>query len=391
VVAHVFKVDVDPFRGRLGIFRIHQGTVRAGGQLFVGDARKPIKVAHLLKLMGGEHVEISEGIPGDICAIPRAEEVHFDAVLHDSHDEDAIHLQSMELPEPMYGLAIKSINDADAQKISDALHTLVAEDPSLRVDHVAALNETVLRGVGEMHLRVVLEEIADTYNVEVETAQPSIQFRETITAKADGHCRHKKQTGGAGQFGEVYLRVEPLERGDGFDFVNAVVGGVIPSQFIPAVEKGVRLVLESGAISGHGMQDLRVTVYDGKHHSVDSKEIAFVQAGKKAFLDAISKAKPIIMEPIVNAAIRVPGDSMGDVAGDLSSMGGMVRGSNVLLDGFTEVSGQAPLRELQGYHSRLKSLSGGEGSFTMEFSHYAKVQADTQKELMSGFKPIEEE
>jgi elongation factor G len=375
-IAHVFDIDIDPFKGRLGVFRIHQGTIRPGNQLFVGDARKPIKVNQLLKLNGGEHNKINVGVPGDICAIPRVDDVHYDAVLHDSHDEDNFHLKAIELPRPMYGLSISPTNDADAQKVSDALHTAVEEDPSLSVEHNAALNEVVLRGLGELHLRTVIEEISDRYHVEVKTASPSIAYRETITSKAEGHHRHKKQTGGAGQFGEVYLRVEPLPSGSGFEFGSAVVGGSIPSQYIPAVESGVRQAMAIGATHGFPMQDIKVVVYDGKHHSVDSKEIAFVQAGKKAFLDAVANARPIIMEPIVDVAITVPSDCAGGVAGDLSSMRGMINGTETLPDNRIVVSGKAPLKEIQGYHSRLKSLSGGDGSFIMDFSHYAEVAAD---------------
>jgi elongation factor G len=375
-IGHVFHIEIDSFKGKLGVFRLHQGTVKTGGQLFVGDARKPIKVNQLLRLNGGDHGKIDQALPGDICAIPRVDEVHYDAVLHDSHDEDHFHLKSIELPRPMFGLAVSPPTDNDAQKTSDALHTAEAEDPSLRVDHNAALNEIVLRGLGEMHLRTVLEEIKEQYGLEVLTAPPSIEYRETIRGKAEGHHRHKKQTGGAGQFGEVYLRVEPLASGSGFEFASKVVGGSIPSSYIPAVETGVKQVMESGATYGYPMQDIRVEVYDGKHHSVDSKEIAFVQAGKKAFMDAVSKARPILMEPIVTVAVTVPSDCAGGVAGDLSSMRGMVSGTETLPDDRIVVSGQAPLKEIQGYHSRLSSLSGGEGSFTMDFSHYAEVSPD---------------
>jgi elongation factor G len=355
-------------------------------QLYVGDARKPIKVAQLLKLRGNDHIQADAGVPGDICAIPRVAEAQYDAVLHNSHDEDHIHLKAVRLPRPMYGLAIRPTNDADVQKVSDALHALQTEDPSLKVEHIATLNEIVLRGLGELHMRDVLEDIADRYGVRVETAPPSIAYRETITAPAEGRHRHKKQSGGAGQFGEVFLRVEPLPRDTGFEFHNAVVGGAIPSQFIPAVETGVRQIMESGAIAGYPMQDIAVTVYDGKHHSVDSKEVAFVQAGRKAFLDAISKAAPIVLEPIVDVTVAVPPRCVGGVTGDLSAMRGMVTGTSVLPDNRMEVSGQAPLKEIQGYHSRLKSLSGGEGSFTMDFSHYAQVPEPTQQELAGAFR-----
>jgi len=382
-IGHVFMVNIDPFKGRLGVFRIHQGTIKPGNQIFVGDARKPIKVNQLLKINGAEHNKKQEGRPGDICAIPRVDEVHFNAVLHDSHDEDQFHLKSTALPRPMYGLAIKPGKDTEAQRTSDALNAAVAEDPSLLLEHNIALNEIVLRGHGELHLRTVLEQIKDRYGLDVQTALPSIAYRETITAPAEGHHRHKKQTGGAGQFGEVFLRIEPLPPGSGFEFASKIVGGSIPSQYIPAVETGVRQAMNSGAVYGYPMQDIRVTVYDGKFHSVDSKEIAFVQAGKKAFLDAVSNARPIVMEPIVDVLFTIPTDSAGGVTGDLSSMRGMVSGTDILPDNRMVVSGKAPLKEIQGYHSRLKSLTGGDGSFTMDFSHYAEVPRDSLDQVPS--------
>ena len=383
-VAHVVKVDIDPFRGRMAVLRVHQGTLQRGRQIFVGDARKPLKISHLLKLNGGEHTEVETVVSGDVCAIPRAEDVFFNAVLHDAHDQDDTRLESLALPEPMYGRAISAESDAQAQRANEALSALCAEDPTLRLDHIPAMNETVLFGIGELHLRLALDEVSEKYGVTVATSLPSIAYRETVTAKAEGHYRHKKQTGGAGQFGEVFLRIEPLPRGSGFEFVDKVVGGVIPSQFIPAVEKGVREVLLEGAISGHPLQDVRVIVHDGKHHSVDSKEIAFMQAGKRAFISAVQSASPIVMEPVVDVSVVVPENCMGDVAGDLSGMRGSVKGTNVLASGRLEVLGQAPLKEVQDYHSRLNSLSGGEGSFTMTVSHYAPVPALDQQELVKA-------
>ncbi|MBT8136201.1 MAG: elongation factor G [Gammaproteobacteria bacterium] len=386
-LAHVFKVTVDPFVGKLGIFRIHQGTITPNTQLYIGDARKPFKVAHLLALQGKEHVEVSRGIPGDIRAVAKIDEIEFDSVLHDSHDEDNYHLEPAAAPPPMYGLAIEPTRRGDEQKISEALHKLAAEDPTLVIEHNAVANETVLRGMGELHLRIVMERMKERYNVEIETHPPSIPYRETIRTSAEGHHRHKKQTGGAGQFGEVFLRIEPLARDEGFEFKNKVVGGSIPSQFIPAVEKGVRQVLAEGAVAGFPLQDIRVTVYDGKHHPVDSKEVAFVAAGKKAFTGAVSKAKPVLLEPIVNIEILAPSDSMGDIAGDLSARRGRISGNTVRPSGEVAIAGQVPLAELNDYQSRLKSITGGEGSYTMNFSHYDPVPPQTQKDLQSAFQP----
>lgn len=389
-IGHVFKVQVDPFIGKIGIFRVHQGTIAANSQLFIGDGRKPFKVAHLFTLQGKEHVPAPQGLPGDICAVAKVEDIHFDAVLHDSHDEDHYHLRSVDFPPPMAGVAIAPARRGDEQKLSDALHKLAAEDPSIRIESNPAANETIMRGVGDLHLRILLERMKERYHVEVETHAPSVPYRETITQKAEGHHRHKKQTGGAGQFGEVFLRVEPLERGGGFEFVDAVVGGAIPSQFMPAVEKGVRQVIASGAIAGYPLEDLRVTVYDGKYHSVDSKEVAFVAAGKKALLDAIANANAIILEPVVNIQITARSENTGDLSGDLLARRGHVTGTQTLSGGRVSISGQAPLGELQTYQSRLKSITGGEGSFTLEFSHYEPVPANVQQNLTKSFKAVED-
>ena len=389
-VAHVFKVQVDPFIGKIGVFRVHQGTIAVNSQLFIGDGRKPFKLAHLFAVQGKENTPLTQAIPGDICAVAKIDDIHFDAVLHDSHEEDHFHLRSVEFPPPMAGVAIATARRGDEQKLSDALHKLAAEDPSIRIEHNPAANETVMRGVGDMHLRVLLERMKERYHVEVETHAPSVPYRETITQKAEGHHRHKKQTGGAGQFGEVFLRVEPLERGAGFEFVDAVVGGAIPSQFMPAVEKGVRQVIGGGAIAGYPLEDMRVIVYDGKYHSVDSKEVAFVAAGKKALLDAIEKASPIVLEPVVNIQITARSENTGDLSGDLLARRGHVTGTQTLSGDRVCISGQAPLGELQNYQSRLKSITGGEGSFTLEFSHYDPVPATIQQGLTKSFKASED-
>ncbi|MCE3284475.1 MAG: small GTP-binding protein, partial [Steroidobacteraceae bacterium] len=364
VIAHVFKVTIDPFVGKLGIFRVHQGTVKAGAQLLVGDARKPVKLAHIYQLQGKDHVEIQQAVPGEICAVPKIDEIFFDAVLHDSHDEDHYHLKSVTFPPAMLGLAIRSEKRGDEQKLSEGLHRLTAEDPCVRVEHHVAQNETVLYGLGDLHLRVMLQKLTERFGVAVKTSPPSVPYRETITRPAEGHCRHKKQTGGAGQFGEVYLRIEPLARGAGFEFVDDVVGGAIPGQFIPAVEKGVRQVLTEGAIAGFELQDVRVSVYDGKHHAVDSKEVAFVSAGRKAFVEAIRSAGPIVLEPIVRVAINTPASAIGDVTSDLATRRARINGQDSLAGGRAEIAALVPLAELQDYLSRLKALTGGEGTYT---------------------------
>lgn len=387
VLAHVFKITNDPFVGKLSVFRIYQGTVTKDSQLYVGDARKPFKVGHLFKLQGKEHIEVESGIPGDICAVAKVEEIEYDSVLHDSHDEDNYHLKAQDFPQPMFGLAIETKTRGNEQRLSTAIHKLQEEDPCFVVEHSVELNETVIRGLGDLHLRIMLERMKARYNVEVNTRPPRIAYRETVQSKAEGHHRHKKQTGGAGQFGEVYLKVEPLPRGEGFEFVDNVVGGVIPHSLIPAVEKGVRQVLGEGAVAGYPMQDVRVIVYDGKHHPVDSKEVAFVAAGKKAFLDAIQKARPQVLEPVVDVQVVVPDNFMGDVTGGLASKRARISGTDTLKGGLLAVNALVPLSELSDYQTELKAMTGGQGRYTMEMSHYDPVPGNIQQQLAAEFNP----
>jgi elongation factor G len=385
VLAHVFKVVIDPFIGKLGIFRVHQGTVTRDTQLYIGDARKPFRVGHLLMLQGAKQIEVDRAVPGDIAAVAKVDEIIFDCVLHDSHDEDQIHMRPLEFPKPMHGFAIAPKKRGDEQRISDVLHKMIAEDPTLTLEHDSNLNETVLRGLGELHLRSVFERMATQFKLEIDTRPPRVPYRETVTAKAEGHHRHKKQTGGAGQFGEVYLRIEPMPRGSGFEFVDQVKGGTIPNQFIPAVQKGVEQVLVAGPTAGFPLQDVRVIVYDGKHHAVDSKEIAFVTAGRKAFLDAIEKARPIVLEPIVSLEVLCPESNMGDVAGDLSSRRGQVTGTKSLQAGTLTVDALAPLSELEGYAARLKAMTAGHAAWTMSLSHYDPAPPNLQQQLAAEY------
>jgi elongation factor G len=391
VLAHVFKVMVDPYIGKLGVFRIHQGTVVRNSLLYIGDGKKPFRVTHLYMLQGKEQVEVEQGVPGDICAVSKVDDIAFDAVLHDAAEDARIHLKPLPFPMPIYGLAIEPKRRGDEQRVSEVLQKITAEDPCLKVEHLIGTNETVMLGLGELHLRCALERMMEVYKMDIITRPPKIAYRETIAGKADGHHRHKKQSGGAGQFGEVFLRVEASLPGAGFEFIDAVKGGAIPGQFIPAVEKGIRQVLEAGPLAGFPMQDLRVTVYDGKSHPVDSKEIAFSTAGRKAFIDAALKARPVLLEPIVNIEIVTPEESMGDLAGDLSSRRGQVTGMQVAPGDMVVIAGQVPLSELNGYQSRLHSTTAGRGSYTLEFSHYDPVPPAVQQRMASQHKVATEE
>ena len=391
VLAHVFKLVSDHYMGKVSVFRVHQGTLKKDAQLFAGDGKRPFKAAHLYCLQGKEYEEVEALLPGDIGAVAKVDDIEFDCVLHDSHDEDHIHLKPLNFPKPMAGLAVETKRRGDEQRLFDILDKLALEDPTFAIERRSSTNETVIRGLGEIHLKAKLEKMASLYKLEVDTKPPLIPYRETITKASEGHCRHKKQSGGAGQFGEVFLRIEALERGKGFEFVDAVKGGTIPGVFIPAVEKGVRQALEGGVVAGFPVDDLRVTVYDGKTHSVDGKEIAFVIAGRKATIEAIRAADPIVLEPVVEIEIIAPETAMGDITGDLSSRRGQIVQADTRGQGRMAITGKVPLAELADYQSRLNSLTGGRGHYGIELSHYAAVPENVQHQLMAGFKLKEEE
>jgi elongation factor G len=390
LLAHVFKVTTDPFVGKLAIFRVHQGKAAGNSQVYIGHGKKPVKLGHVFHLQGKDHRETDAIVAGDIGAVAKIEEIKAGDVLHDDHALDSVHLKPLIFPTPMFGLAITPKARGDEQKISGALAKLAEEDPTFKWNTDRQTHEVVISGLGELHLRLILERFAKR-GLHVDTRPPKIAYRETILQTAEGHYRHKKQTGGAGQFGEVFLRIEPLPRGAGFEFVNEVFGGTIPGQFMPAVEKGVRDLLEQGAIAGYAMQDIRVAITDGKHHPVDSKEVAFRTAGKFAFKDAVLKARPVLLEPIVHMEITVPEDKMGTITGDLSGKRGRIQGTDIMAGGVAQIKASAPLAEVMQYQSQLKSVTGGQGSFVMELSHYEAVPPFVQQQIASQYKPKAEE
>ncbi|HUS47190.1 MAG TPA: elongation factor G [Phycisphaerae bacterium] len=388
-VGQTFKITSDPFVGKLAWLRVLQGTVTPETSYALGDEKRTVKIAHLFKIQGKDTQEIKEAVAGDIIALAKVEEIRCGDVLHS--DAAPMFRSLLKAPTPMYSLAIMPKSRGDEQKISGSLQKLAEEDPTFVASRDSQTNETVISGVGDLHLRIMLTKMKQRFELDVETKPPKIPYRETISAKAEGHHRHKKQTGGAGQFGEVYLRVEPLERGAGFEFVNDLFGESIPRQFLPAIEKGVNDVLQGGAIAGYPIQDIRVSVYDGKHHPVDSKEVAFRTAGKWAFVDAIQKARPVILEPIVTMEITVPASNLGDIASDLSGRRGRILGQETLPGNMCSIRAQAPLAEVTQYNSQLRSVTGGQGSYAMEFSHYEPVPANVQQQIIAATQKAKEE
>jgi elongation factor G len=400
LLAHVFKVTTDPFIGKLAVFRVHQGKCSGQSQVFIGHNKKAVKLGHVFHLQGKDHVEADFIIAGDIGAVAKIDEIHTNDVLHEDHALDSVHLKSLAFPTPMYGLAVTPKARGDEQKISGMLAKVAEEDPTFKWSTDRQTHEMVIHGLGELHLRLVLERMKNR-GLHVDTKPPKIAYRETIQTTASGHHRHKKQTGGAGQFGEVFLRAEPLpldsplrrdNGGPGVEIINEVFGGSIPGQFIPAVEKGIHDVIEAGALAGYPLQDVRVAITEGKHHPVDSKEVAFRTAGKYAFRDALSKARPVLLEPIVSIEVTVPESSVGSITGDLSGKRGRIQGQDFLPGGMAAIKAMVPLSELTQYQSQLKSVTGGLGSYVMEFSHYEPVSAQVQQQIVSQYKPqVEEE
>ena len=399
-IAHVFRVTSDPYIGKLCVFRVHHGEIAAGSQMLIDDASRPVRIAHVFKLQGKSHADADKIITGDIGAVAKVEELSFNSIMHAEAIGEDVRMKVPPLPKPMYGLAIEGTSKGAETKIGEALAKLVTEDPTLQIERVRTTGETIMRGLGEQHVRMKLRLLKDRYGVEVSTQPPRVAYKETITTKAEGHHRHKKQSGGSGQFGEVYLRVEPIvhtgaddevEAVNGLVFEDATFGGSIPKQFIPAVEKGIRRVMNEGAIAGYPLQDVKVSVFDGKHHPVDSKEIAFMTAGRKAFVDAVQKAKPVLLEPFVTLEITVPAGMIGDISSDISGRRGRIQGTDMLPGNQALITAEAPLSEVMNYASQLKSISGGAGSYTMEYSHDERTPPNVQADVIKAFKPKEDD
>ncbi len=382
----IFRVGFDPRSNmKYSTIRIFSGTITSETNLLRNDEKKSIRPGHILKSQGGENKEIDAGVAGDIIALAKIEELKIGDLIHDGKAAGKFELPAV--PEPMFSLALEPATRGDEQKIGTALDKLCEEDPCFKISRDTQTKELVANGLGDLHLRIMLEKMKNRFKLSITTKEPKIPYRETITAKAEGHYRHKKQTGGAGQFGEVYLRVEPAERNADppLQFSWDIFGASIPGQYEPAVAKGINDVMQNGVVAGFPLQDITVSVYDGKHHPVDSKEVAFRAAGKGAFIDAVQKAKPVLLEPIVNMEVTVPAENMGDIAGDLASKRGRVLGQDMLPGNYIVVKAQVPLAEVTQYNSQLKSVTGGRGSYSMTLSHYEVVPPNVQQQIVAAY------
>ncbi len=382
----VFRITFDPRSNmKFSSIRLFSGTIKSDTNLLRNDEKKGVRPGHILKSQGAETKEIDSGIAGDIITLAKVDALKNGDLVHDGKAAGKFDVPPA--PEPMFALALEPASRGDEQKISSALERLCEEDPCLKVNRDAQTKELVLYGMGDLHLRVMLEKMESSSKLKVNTKEPKIPYRETITGKAEGHYRHKKQTGGAGQFGEVYLRIEPAERNSdpSLQFSWDIFGGSIPGQYEQPVLKGINEIMENGFVAGFPMQDIKVSVYDGKHHPVDSKEVAFRAAGKGAFLDALQKAKPALLEPIVNIEVTVPADNMGDITGDLAGKRGRVSGQDMLPGNMVLIRALVPLSEVTQYNSQLKSVTSGRGSYSMSLSHYEPVPPNVQAAVIAQY------
>ncbi len=382
----VVRVGFDPRSNmKYSSIRLFSGTLTSSTQMLINETKKAVRPGHPLKSQGSENKELETASAGDIITLAKLEELTVGDLIHDGKVSGRFQMPA--IPKPMYSLALEPASRGDEGKIGGALDKLTEEDICFKVSRDTQTSELVVSGIGDLHLRVVLSKLEKRFKLSVNTKIPKIPYRETITAKAQGHYRHKKQSGGAGQFGEVYLRIEPAERDadPSLEYSWDIFGASIPGQFEPAVLKGIKDIMATGAVAGFPLQDIKVSIYDGKYHAVDSKEVAFRAAGKGAFLDALTKAKAVLLEPIVNVEITIPSENMGDITGDLAGRRGRVTGQDILAGNMIVVKAQVPLAEVTQYNSQLKSVTGGQGSYSMELSHYESVPSNVQQQIIAKY------
>lgn len=382
----VFKIFNDPF-GRVSYFRVFSGTLKSASTIYVTNTETTERIGQLLKTFGKEHKQVDEAVAGEIVAVAKVENIQDGDTL--SVEKSKLIYPKVKYPTPMVPLAVEPMSRGDEQKISAALNKIAEEDPTFVMRREEETSELVVSGMSNLHLDIILNRLKTRFKVECSKKLPRIAYRETITGKSDSRYRHKKQSGGSGQFAEVAIKMEPTERGEQFEFVNKIVGGVIPSPYIASTEKGMIATMEKGILAGYRIVDIRVTLYDGKTHDVDSSDAAFQIAGSKAFQEAFMQSKPVLLEPVEHVKIFIPQDYMGDIMGDLNTRRGRIVGSDT--EGkFQVVEAHVPLAEMLTYSADLKAITGAEGSFTMEFSHYDVVPSHLQDKIIAQAKAEQE-
>lgn len=381
LAALVFKTMADPYVGKLSYFRVYSGVLHADSQVYNASKGKVERVGTLFFLRGKHQEPTNQVVAGDIGVVAKLTETGTGDTL--ASKEEPLLLPAMEFPRPLLSMAVEPKSKADEDKMGTALHRLAEEDPTLHVHRDVEMKQTIVSGMGEVHLEVVVERLKRKFGVDVTLSLPRVPYRETIKGTAKAQGRYVRQTGGRGQYGVCFIEVEPLPRGAGFEFVDKIFGAAIPNQFIPSVEKGVRKAMEEGVLAGYPLVDLRVILYDGKHHPVDSSDIAFQIAGSLALKEAVQQAGLVLLEPIMNLEVRVPDDLTGDVIGDLNARRGRILGMEPQGDGTTVVKALVPQAEVLRYSSDLRSLTGGRGSFEMAFSHYEEVPPHVAEKVIA--------
>jgi elongation factor G len=369
----VFKTMADPYVGKLSYLRVFTGTLKSDSQVWNGNKGKSERIGQLFFLRGKQQEPTPEIGAGDIGAVAKLTETSTGDTL--TEKDRTVILPSIEFPKPAMAMAIEPKSKADEDKLSAALARLVEEDHTLHVQRGGEMKQTVLSGMGESHLEIVADRLRRKFGVEVGLSVPRVPYRETVRSHARVQGKYKRQTGGRGQYGDCWIELDPKAHGEGYEFVDKIFGGAIPRNFIPAVEKGVKEAMEGGMVAGYPVVDVRVTLVDGSYHDVDSSEMAFKIAGSMAFKKAMQEAKPVLLEPIMDVAVQVPEDQMGDIIGDLNSKRARIQGMEPGADGMSIVRAQVPMGEMLRYASDLRSITGGRGTFEIQFSHYDEVPA----------------
>ena len=388
LAAKVYKTVTDPFVGKLAFFKVLRGEISADSQVLNVRTGKKVRMAHLFRVFGKEHRQVESAVAGDLMAVSKIDDIQLGDSLCDP--AKPVELPATQFAQPMVSLALEPKTRGDEQKLGSSLQKLADEDPTFTIHRDQQTKELVATGMSQLHLDVVLQRLKRRYSVDVATKPPRIPYKETITVPSEASYRHKKQTGGRGQFGEVWFKLEPLERGTGFEFVDKIVGGAIPNNFIPAVEKGVRERLQRGVLAGYVVEDVRVILHFGKYHDVDSSEAAFKLAASHCFQDAFMKAKPVLLEPVVELEITIPGRFMGDITGDLNSRRGRILGMDSEGE-YQTIRAEVPMSEVMQYATELRSMSGGTASHTMEFSRYDVVPGRQTEAIVAKAKQARED
>ncbi len=388
-IAYVFKTIADPYAGKLSVFRVFSGTLKADSNIFNATSEAKERVGQVFNLLGKRQIPAQSAGPGEIAAVVKLKDTNVGDTLCD--EQHSFVIEKVKFAEPIISYAIAPKSKGDEEKVSLGLQRILEEDPTLKFSRDEESKEMILSGMGQVHLEVALEKLKRKFGVDVIMKTPKIPYRETIRAAAKSQGKYKKQSGGRGQYGDCWIEIEPLPRGEGYEFIDKIVGGAIPQQYRPAVEKGIIETMKEGILAGYPIIDIRVTLFDGSYHTVDSSEMAFKIAGSMALKKAFMEAKPVLLEPIMKVEVIVPEDTLGAVIGDLNSKRGKVQGVDSQPDGSQKITALVPMAEMLVYANQLHSITSGRGLYSMEFSHYEEVPSQIAQKIIAGKQKHKEE